>query len=102
MERQVRRRPLRAPAPVGWRWVRLTAVASVASLLVTALLAGATVWMKLAEKQAHVVVRLLVVSACLAGLGLFAAVAGKWFELRERRVRFGQEWRASLGRLLRE
>jgi tetratricopeptide (TPR) repeat protein len=88
--------------PAGWRWVRLTNAASLITLLATALLAGAALWMKGAEKDTDTVLRLLIVSAALTLVGLVTATAGKLFEQRHRRVELAAQWRAQVRRLLRE
>src|SRR5258706_11037834 len=91
----MRREVMLSPGAVrGWGWVRVSTVASVVVLVVSAATAIVAFSMKLADAQHHRLVVLSVAAAGLAVLGFVAAAAGKFGGLRAARVQHDAQWRA--------
>lgn len=73
--------------------------ASLAALLVTALLGGLALWLQAIDED-PVLVRLLVAAAALTLVGFVATATAKLAEVRRRRVLFERRWHDDVGRLL--
>jgi tetratricopeptide (TPR) repeat protein len=94
--------PLTPGAPSGWAWRRLSTVAGILTLGVSALVAVAAVWMRMADTRPRVMVQLVVASVILAVIGFASAAVGRVAELRERRVGQVAQWQATVRHLVRE
>jgi hypothetical protein len=98
--RHVRRQAERlTPGPAaGWGWTRSSLIAGIVVLAVSAATAAAALWIRVADKQQQqgLFLRLIIISAVLAGVGFAAAALAKIADLRAVRARHDQNWHATV------
>ncbi|MEU3645543.1 tetratricopeptide repeat protein [Lentzea sp. NPDC034063] len=93
---------LREPAPIGWGWTRLVFWSTVAAAISAVLLFFVTQAMKVAEKPSGNLEQWIPWLLILTLVGGLATAAGKFGELREKKVKAQREWQAKVGGLLAE